>query len=207
MHPDLAKLVVLQDPRHRGKTSARSRSPRCHARSPRSKLKAAATEGQRAVVLDLIARKRPCAAARSPSIADQRQKLARTQKKIDLPPPPSRSPRWSTRPPSPAPRSTAWKTPNWRAWSAPKLSRRSRPSPTGRRRDRPQLSGARPHRRTPRHRPRRTRRVDAKRAALRAEIAQSPTGEDSLSIYDRISPLQGQPPSPRPSTRSAPHAR
>jgi hypothetical protein len=33
--------------------------------------------------------------------------------------------------------------------------------------------------------------VDALRAALRAQIAQSPTGEDSLSIYDRISRSKG----------------
>jgi predicted nucleic acid-binding Zn-ribbon protein len=33
--------------------------------------------------------------------------------------------------------------------------------------------------------------LDAKRAALRTEIAQSPTGEDSLATYDRISRSKG----------------
>jgi predicted nucleic acid-binding Zn-ribbon protein len=33
--------------------------------------------------------------------------------------------------------------------------------------------------------------VDAKRATLRAEIAQSPTGDDSLATYDRISRSKG----------------
>src|SRR5208283_6084212 len=46
--------------------------------------KARATEGQRAAVLDLIAKEEALRRRQESEIADQKQKLARTQKKIDL---------------------------------------------------------------------------------------------------------------------------
>ena len=83
MHPDLAMLVVLQShdieaKRLRGQIAA---LPRLVAAL---ELKAAATVGQRTVVLDLIAKEEALRRRQESEIADQKQKLARTQKKIDI---------------------------------------------------------------------------------------------------------------------------
>jgi predicted nucleic acid-binding Zn-ribbon protein len=83
MHPDLAKLVVLQthdlEAKHlRDEIAALPK----HVAALETKAKA--TAGQRAVVLDLIAKEDALRRRQESDIADLRQKIDRTQKKIDL---------------------------------------------------------------------------------------------------------------------------
>ena len=82
MHPDLAKLVVLQVHDIEAKR-LRDQIAALPRQVATLELKAAATVGQRTVVLDLIAKEEALRRRQESEIADQRQKLARTQKKID----------------------------------------------------------------------------------------------------------------------------
>jgi uncharacterized protein len=83
MHPDLAKLVVLQAhdleaKRLRDQMAALAK----HVAALETKAKA--TVGQRAVVLDLIAKEDALRRRQESDIADLRQRLERTKKKIDM---------------------------------------------------------------------------------------------------------------------------
>jgi len=83
MHPDLAQLVILQahdlEAKHlRDEIAALPK----HIAALETKAKA--TVGQRAVVLDLIAKEDALRRRQESDIADLRQKISRTQKKIDL---------------------------------------------------------------------------------------------------------------------------
>jgi predicted nucleic acid-binding Zn-ribbon protein len=83
MHPDLAKLVVLQAQdvevkRLRDQITATARSVTA------LETKANATVGQRAVVLDLIAKEEALRRKEDSEIDDLQQKLARTKKKLDM---------------------------------------------------------------------------------------------------------------------------
>ena len=83
MHPDLAQLVILQaydlEAKH-----LRDQLAALPKQIAALESKAKATVGQRAVVLDLIAKEDALRRRQESDIADLRQKIARTQKKIDL---------------------------------------------------------------------------------------------------------------------------
>jgi predicted nucleic acid-binding Zn-ribbon protein len=83
MHPDLAQLVILQahDLEAKHLRDSLAALPK-HIATLETKAKA--TVGQRAVVLDLIAKEDALRRRQESDIADLRQKIDRTQKKIDL---------------------------------------------------------------------------------------------------------------------------
>ena len=192
MHPDLAKLVVLQEFDIEAK-HLRNRIAALPRLVATLELKAAATIGQRTVVVDLIAKEEALRRRLESDIADQRLKLARTQKKIDaaintvqvtaleheaafaraeidrLEDAELESMQRAEA--LEAQQAIAGQT---IAEAALVLQRERARTEDLLARDRAALA-----------------EVDAKRAALRAEIAQSDTGEDSLSIYDRISRSKG----------------
>jgi len=76
-------LVVLQSHDIEAKASARPDRPRCPRLVAALELKAAATVGQRTVVTRPHRKGRGPAPPQESEIADQKQKLARTQKKIE----------------------------------------------------------------------------------------------------------------------------
>jgi predicted nucleic acid-binding Zn-ribbon protein len=83
MHPDLAQLVVLQA--HDTETKRlRDRKAALTKRVAELNTKAKATVGQRAVVLDLIAKEEALRRKEESDIADLKQKLERTKKKLDM---------------------------------------------------------------------------------------------------------------------------
>jgi len=192
MHPDLAKLVVLQEFDIEAK-HLRNRIAALPRLVATLELKAAATIGQRTVVVDLIAKEEALRRRLESDIAGQRLKLARTQKKIDaaintvqvtaleheaafaraeidrLEDAELESMERAEA--LEAQQAIAGQT---IAEAALVLQRERARTEDLLARDRAALA-----------------EVDAKRAALRAEIAQSDTGEDSLSIYDRISRSKG----------------
>ena len=83
MHPDLAQLVILQTHDLEAK-HLRDEIAALPKHIAALETKAKATVGQRAVVLDLIAKEDALRRSQESDIADLRQKIARTQKKIDL---------------------------------------------------------------------------------------------------------------------------
>jgi len=192
MHPDLAKLVVLQE------FDIEAKRLRDHiAALPRQvatlELKLAATQGQRSVVVELIAKEDALRRRLESDIADQRLKLTRTQKKIDA--------ATSTIQVTALEHETAFAraeinrledaelesmerseqldaqltiADNTVAELAVQLERERVHTAELLAVDRASLAD-----------------VDAKRAALRVEISQSDTGDDSLATYDRISRSKG----------------
>ena len=82
MHPDLARLVVLQEHDIEAKR-LRDQIAALPRQLATVELKAAATVGQRAIVLDLIAKEEALRRRQESEIADRKLKLAHTQKKID----------------------------------------------------------------------------------------------------------------------------
>ena len=83
MHPDLAQLVILQTHDLEAK-HLRDELAALPKQIAALETKAKATVGQRAVVLDLIAKEDALRRRQESDIADLRQKIDRTQKKIDL---------------------------------------------------------------------------------------------------------------------------
>jgi predicted nucleic acid-binding Zn-ribbon protein len=83
MHPDLAQLVILQTHDLEAK-HLRDELAALPKQIAALETKAKATVGQRAVVLDLIAKEDALRRRQESDIADLRQKISRTQKKIDL---------------------------------------------------------------------------------------------------------------------------
>lgn len=83
MHPDLAQLVILQShdvelKRLRDEIAASARDVAA------LEAKAAAVTGQRAVIVDLIAKEDALRRKEESDIADLRQKLERTRKRLDM---------------------------------------------------------------------------------------------------------------------------
>ncbi|MGP8260297.1 MAG: zinc ribbon domain-containing protein [Acidobacteriaceae bacterium] len=192
MHPDLAKLVVLQEfdieaKRLRDQIAALPRQ------LATLELKSAAAEGQRAIVLDLIAKEDVLRRRLESDIADQRQKLARTQKKIDA--------ATNTVQVTALEHEAAFARAEINRMEDAELESMERAEALDGQQACADQAIAEAAQTLQRERARtedllaRDRaalaEVDAKRAALRAEIAQSPTGDDSLSTYDRISRSKG----------------
>jgi predicted nucleic acid-binding Zn-ribbon protein len=83
MHPDLARLVVLQQHDIEAK-HLRDQMAALTKQVGALETKSRATVGQRAVVLDLIAREEEIRRREESEIADLRQKLERSKKKLDM---------------------------------------------------------------------------------------------------------------------------
>jgi len=83
MHPDLARLVVLQAHDVESKR-LRDRKAALAKRVADLETRARATVGQRTVILDLIAKEETLRRSEESEIADLRQKLERTKKKLDM---------------------------------------------------------------------------------------------------------------------------
>ena len=192
MHPDLAKLVVLQEfdieaKRLRDQIAALPRQ------LATLELKSAAAEGQRAIVLDLIAKEDALRRRLESDIADQRQKLARTQKKIDV--------ATNTVQVTALEHEAAFARAEINRMEDSELESMERGEALDAQQARAVQAIAEAAQTLQQERARtedllvRDRaalaEIDAKRAALRAEIAHSPTGDDSLSTYDRISRSKG----------------
>jgi predicted nucleic acid-binding Zn-ribbon protein len=192
MHPDLAMLVVLQShdieaKRLRGQIAA---LPRLVAAL---ELKAAATVGQRTVVLDLIAKEEALRRRQESEIADQKQKLARTQKKIDI--------STTSVQVTALEHELAFARAEINRLEDAELESMERGEALDAQRAGANQAVAEAASKLEQERARtddllaRDRaalaEVDAMCAALRAQIAQSDTGEDSLSTYDRISRSKG----------------
>jgi hypothetical protein len=192
MHPDLAKLVVLQlhDIEAKRLRDEIAALPRLVAALD---TKEKTTIGQRAVVLDLIVREEALRRREESEIADLRQKIERTQKKIDAATTTiqvtsleheatfarAEISRLEDAELESMERGEALEAQRVLAdqavaEAASTLQRESARAAETIARDRTALAD-----------------VDRKRVALRAEIAQSDTGEDSLSTYDRISRGKG----------------
>jgi hypothetical protein len=192
MHPDLAKLVVLQVHDIEAKR-LRDQIAALPRQVATLELKAAATVGQRTVVLDLIAKEEALRRRQESEIADQRQKLARTQKKIDA--------ATNTVQVTALEHEAAFARAEINRLEDAELESMERGEELDAQRARAdqavadtaqqlELERARINQLLARERAE-LAVLDAKRAALRTEIAQSPTGEDSLATYDRISRSKG----------------
>src|ERR1035437_7573016 len=83
MHPDLAKLVVLQAHDLEAKR-LRDQMASLTKQTAALETKAQATVGQRAVILDLIAKEEALRRKEESEIADLRTKLERNKKKLDM---------------------------------------------------------------------------------------------------------------------------
>jgi predicted nucleic acid-binding Zn-ribbon protein len=192
MHPDLAKLVVLQLHDIEAKR-LRDEIAALPKRVAALDTKAKATVGQRAVVLDLIAKEEALRRRLESDIADLRLKLERTQKKID-------AATTTVQVTSLEHEATFARTEISRledeelesmersesleaqrtladqavAEAAKILEQESARAAETIAQDKTALA-----------------EVDHKRVALRKEIAESPTGDDSLSTYDRIARGKG----------------
>jgi predicted nucleic acid-binding Zn-ribbon protein len=83
MHPDLAHLVVLQSHDVEGKR-LRDQKIALTKHVAELETRAKATVGQRTVILDLIAKEEALRRREESEIADLRQKLERTTKKLDM---------------------------------------------------------------------------------------------------------------------------
>ena len=192
MHPDLAILVVLQEfdieaKRLRDQIAVLPRQVAV------LELKVAATVGQRAVVLDLIAKEESLRRRLESDIADQRQKLMRTLKKIDA--------ATSTVQVTALEHEAAFARAEINRMEDAELECMERSEALDAQLAIADQSIADLAQALQRERTRTAEllaidraalaQVDAKRTALRAEIAQSPTGEDSLATYDRISRSKG----------------
>ena len=192
MHPDLAKLVVLQahDIEAKGLRDRLAALPRQLAAL---ETKGSASVAQRAAVLDLIAREEALRRRQDSEIAGLRQKLARTQKKIDL--------STTSVQVTALEHEAAFARAEINRLEDAELESMERGEALDAQRARADQAVAEAARQLEQERARihellvRDRAelavLDGKREALRTEIAQSPTGEDSLSIYDRISRSKG----------------
>jgi predicted nucleic acid-binding Zn-ribbon protein len=192
MHPDLAKLVVLQTHDIEAKR-LRDQLAALPRQIAALETKAAATVGQRAIVLDLIAKEEALRRRQESEIADRKLKLARTQKKIDA--------ATNTVQVTALEHETAFARAEINRLEDAELESMERGEALDAQRalaDQAvadaaatlEQERARIHELLARDRAA-LAEVDALRAALRTQIAQSDTGEDSLSTYDRISRSKG----------------
>jgi len=192
MHPDLAKLVVLQahDIEAKGLRDRLAALPRQLAAL---ETKGSASVAQRAAVLDLIAREEALRRRQDSEIADHRQTLARTQKKIDA--------ATNSVQVTALEHEVAFARTEINRLEDAELESMERGESLEIQRAAADQAVADTAQQLQRERTRidqllaRDRAalaaLDAKRTALRTEIAQSPTGEDSLATYDRISRSKG----------------
>jgi predicted nucleic acid-binding Zn-ribbon protein len=192
MHPDLAKLVVLQ-----GLDIEAKRLRDEIAALPRQlaalDAKAAAAAAQRAAVLDRIAKEDALRRRLESDIADLRQKLVRTQKKIDI--------STTTVQVTALEHEAAFARAEINRLEDSELESMERGEALEAQQAIVDETLAETARTLERERARtgelraRDRAalavLDPERETLRAQIALSPTGEDSLSLYDRIARSKG----------------
>jgi hypothetical protein len=103
MHPDLEKLIALQAHDVEAKR-LRDEMVALPKHVAALEAKAKATQGQRAVILDLIAKEEALRRRQESDVKDQQAKIARLARTWISPRRPCRSPRSSTRSHSPRPR-------------------------------------------------------------------------------------------------------
>jgi predicted nucleic acid-binding Zn-ribbon protein len=192
MHPDLAKLVVLQEHDIEAKR-LRDQIAALPRQLAALETKVSAAVVQRTAVLDLIAKEEALRRRQESEIADQKLKLARTQKKIDA--------ATNSVQVTALEHEAAFARAEINRLEDAELESMERGEALDAQRTRAdqavaevtqqlQLERARINELLARDRAA-LAELDALRAALRAEIAQSPTGEDSLATYDRISRSKG----------------
>jgi predicted nucleic acid-binding Zn-ribbon protein len=192
MHQDLAKLVVLQahdvERKHlRDQIAAISRQVAA------LETKAKATVGQRAVVLDLLEKEEALRRKEESEIADLRQKLERTKKKLDM--------TTTTHQLSALEHEAAFARSEISRIEDAEFESMERGEALEAQRDLADAAvtdAAATLQREKAHSAETIAldqaslaEVERKRAGLRAEIVQSATGEDSLAAYDRISRSKG----------------
>src|ERR1035437_4814622 len=192
MHQDLAKLVVLQahdvERKHlRDQIAAISRQVAA------LETKAKATVGQRAVVLDLLEKEEALRRKEESEIADLRQKLERTKKKLDM--------TTTTHQLSALEHEAAFARSEISRIEDAELESMERGEALEAQRDLADAAvtdAAATLQREKAHSAETIpldqasiAEVERKRAGLRAEIVQSAPGEDSLAAYDRISRSKG----------------
>jgi predicted nucleic acid-binding Zn-ribbon protein len=192
MHSDLAKLVVLQvhDLEAKRLRDEIAALPKLVAAL---ETKARATVGQRAVILDLIAKEDALRRRQESDIADLRQKIERTKKKIDM--------ATNTVQVTALEHEAAFALAEIGRLEDAELESMERGESLEEQRrladaevdesakilEREQARAAETMARNQVT----LAQVDAKRASLRAEIGESATGEESLATYDRIARGKG----------------
>jgi uncharacterized protein len=192
MHPDLSQLLLLQThdleaKRLRDEIAALPR----HVAALEAKAKA--TAGQRAVVLDLIAKEDALRRRQESDVADLRQKIARTQKKIDL--------ATTTVQVSALEHEAAFAKAEISRIEDAELESMERGEALDAQRKLADAAVAEAAATLERERARAAESIardtvalaeaDAKRNALRAQIVAASTGEASLAAYDRIARAKG----------------
>jgi len=192
MHPDLAKLVVLQEHDIEAKR-LRDQIAALPRQLAALETKVSAAVVQRTAVLDLIAKEEALRRRQESEIADQKLKLARTQKKIDA--------ATNSVQVTALEHEAAFARAEINRLEDAELESMERGESLEAQRAAADQAVADTAQQLQRERTRidqllaRDRAalaaLDAKRTALRTEIAQSPTGEDSLATYDRISRSKG----------------
>jgi predicted nucleic acid-binding Zn-ribbon protein len=192
MHPDLAKLVVLQAQdlevkRLRDQMAALTKEVAA------LEAKAKATVGQRAVVLDLIAKEEALRRREESEIADLRLKLERTKKKLDM--------TTTTAQLTALEHEAAFARSEISRIEDAELESMERGEALEAQRALADVAVAEAAATLEREKARaretiakdqvKLAELEQSRGALRAEIAESPTGEDSLATYDRIARAKG----------------
>jgi predicted nucleic acid-binding Zn-ribbon protein len=192
MHPDLARLVVLQaldnEAKHlRDQIASLIKQVAAH------ETKAKATVGQRAVVLDLIAKEEALRRREESEIADLRQKLERNKKKLDM--------TTTTHQLEALEHEAAFARSEISRLEDAELESMLRGEALEDQRTLADAAVADAAATLERERTRASEttvadqatlaEVERKRIALRSEIARSPSGEDSLASYDRIARSKG----------------
>jgi predicted nucleic acid-binding Zn-ribbon protein len=192
MHPDLAKLVVLQaldnDAKH-----LRDEMAAIAKQIAALETKAKATVGQRALILELIAKEEALRRKEESDIADLRQKLERTKKKLDL--------STTTVQLTALEHEAAFARSEISRIEDQELESMERGEALEAQKALADTAVADAAAELERENKRAAERatadkaavaeIETKRLALRAEIEQSATGENSLSMYDRIARAKG----------------
>jgi hypothetical protein len=192
MHPDLAKLVVLQAHDIEAK-HLRDEIAALPKHVAALDTKARATVGQRAVVLDLIAKEDALRRRQESDIADLRQKITRTQKKIDL--------ATTTVQVTALEHEAAFAKAEISRLEDAELESMERGEALDSQRTLADAAVAEAAATLERERARAAETIardtvalaeaDRKRAAVRAEVLATPTGDASLATYDRIARGKG----------------
>jgi uncharacterized protein len=192
MHPDLAKLVVLQAYDNETKR-LRDEVATLKKQIVSLETKATATVGQRAVVLGLIAEEEARQRREESEIADLRQKLERTKKKLDM--------TTTTAQLTALEHEAAFARSEISRIEDAELESMERTETLEGQRTLADQAVADAASALERERPRTEEGIaschtalaelERKREALRSEIVQSPTGDNSLGMYDRIARAKG----------------
>jgi predicted nucleic acid-binding Zn-ribbon protein len=192
MHPDLAKLVILQAHDLEGKR-LREHMAALSKQVAALEAKAKATVGQRAVVVELIAKEEALRRKEESEIADLRVKLERNRKKLDM--------TTTTHQLEALEHEAAFARSEITRLEDAELESMERGEALEAQKALADAAVADAQAAFEREKARAAEAVatdqvalaelETKRAALRAEIAESATGENSLSAYDRIARAKG----------------